>query len=150
MKKIISVISILMIALCLFSCARKTKPPFVIKHESVESVDFKRTVYSADDPSVRSYVQKSVTAKEDVEDVLCWIEKLKLEKHDAIEVPIEKVQYVIVLNGIKDHKLVFMDQYVVYDSTAYTYKDSSQMSEVANKYNLLNYEQKDTKLDLIK
>lgn len=149
MKRLICFVLIIMMLICAVSCARKTKPPFVIKHESVTSIEFKRTVYSADNPVERSYLQKSVTDKNDVENVICWIEELKLEKHDAIEVPIEQIQYVIVLKGIKDHRLVFMDEYVIFDATAYTYTDEKQMTEVAQKYNLLNYSEQETELGII-
>ena len=131
------------------SCARKTKPPFVIKHESVSSIEFKRTVYSAENPLSRSYLEKRVTDKEDVENIICWVEDLKLEKKGAIEVPIERIQFVIVLKGIKDHRLVFMDEYVIFDATAYTYTDPEQMAEVSRKYNLLNYSEQTAELGII-
>ncbi|MBQ8605609.1 MAG: hypothetical protein IJ408_02630 [Clostridia bacterium] len=142
MKRIICLLACLVMIFSCASCAKRTKPAIVIKHESVTSLEFKRTVFSADDPTLRSYFQKTITESEDVEKLICWIEDLKLEKHSAIEVPIEKVQYVIVLKGVKDHRLVFMDNYVIFDSTAYTYKDPDSMSEVGEKYNLSNYSEK--------
>ena len=139
MKRIISAILILIILISCCSCARKSRPPFEIKHESVNAIEFRRTSFLADNPFERSYFQKTVDNKEDIEKLLLWIEELSLEKHEPIEVPIEQVQYVIVLKGVKDHKLVFMNEYVVYDSTAFTYKSEKQMTQVSQKYNLLNY-----------
>lgn len=139
MKKAISILLVLSTLLCFVSCAKKSRPSIEIKNESVSSIELRRTVFSAENPSERSYFQKTVDKKEDVETLISWIEQLSLEKHDPIEIPIEKVQYVLILKGIKDHRLIFMDEYVVYDSTAFTYKSEKQMTEISEKYNLSNY-----------
>ncbi len=146
-KRIISAFLIVLLLCVNVGCARKTKPVFNIKHESVTSIDFKRSTYAQNGNLSLKCVQKTVDDTDDIEKLLTFVESLKLVKHAPIEVPSEKIQYVMVLNGVKDHKLVFMDEYVVYDSTAYTYKNLSQKSEVAEKYNLLNYPE--TESDLI-
>lgn len=138
--------------LCLFivtavpSCARKTSPAFTIKKESVSSIDFKKNTLLADE-GVKTYtVQKSVTGKEDIEAVISWVHSLKLEKHEPIEFPMETIRYMMVLKGVKDHLLIFLDDYVVFDSIAYSYTDKAAAKKVAEKYNLLNYPESDTTL----
>lgn len=139
MKKIVSLAVAVLLLLTLASCARKTKPQINIKHDSVTSIEFISASTSATDPTARSYAMKTVSESDDIEAIICWIEDLDLEKHAAIEVPIENVSHVIVLKGVKDHKLIFMNEYVIYDSNAYTYKKTKQSTQVAQKYNLLNY-----------
>lgn len=147
MKRTLSLIAVCIILLtACSSCARKTSPAFTIKKESVTSIDFKKNSLSADDPTKTVTVQKSVTDKEDVEAVIAWVHSLKLEKHDPIEFPIETIRYMMVLNGVKDHQLIFLDNYVVFDSTAYLYTDKAQASEASEKYALLNYPESDTTL----
>lgn len=149
MKKIVSLILILALSLSLFGCTRKSRPAIDIKYESVQSVYFKRTVFSTESPDKRDYFVKSVTDTDGIKSVLDWIESLDLEKHSAIEVPLERVEYVIILNGVKDHTVVFYDNYVIYDTTAFTYKDESHRDETAKCYNMLNYEEKQTELNLV-
>jgi len=148
MKKIIS----LMLALVLLmfcGCAYKSTPAIKIKHDSVEKIEFKRTEFSTDDPLARNYVKKTVINENDITSIIKWIEKLELIKHEAIEIPVEEVKYVITLCGVKDHTLIFYDKYVVYDNTAFTFEKASQQQQVSEKYNLLNYEEQTTELDLI-
>lgn len=149
MKKIIAVITLCVLMLTMGSCARKVRPVINIKHESVTTVTFKRTVFSTDNPITRDYMQKTVTEANDVEQLLDWIESLDLKKHEAIEVPTEKIEYVILLGDTKQHTLVFFENYAVYDSTAYTFNTPAQKDSVSEKYNMLNYKETETELDLI-
>ncbi len=149
MKKTVNLIFIIIIVLNVFSCTYKTSPDIDIKLESVQSIDFKRTAFSTETPFGRDYFVKSVTDANDVKALLEWIEGLKLEKQQAIEIPTENVEYLMILNGVKNHKLIFFDNYVVYDSIAYTYENQSKITEVSKMYNMLNYEEKSTELNIL-
>ena len=136
---------ILLVLLC--GCSLKNTPSLRLKAESVSSVEIKKTYRDG----TSSYsVSKTVTDREDTEKLISWLESLRLTKHDAIEIPVDQVRYVVVLEGVKTHKLIFIDGFVIYDSTAYTYDDLSQQSEIDKKYNLLNYPEQSTELDLFK
>ena len=140
MKKILSfvIMSVLMLTLTC-SCARKIFPAFNIKKESVTAIEFKQCTLNIDDIGNPLCVKKDVTAKEDIEKIIDWAQSLKLEKHEPIEYPIETVRYIIVLKGKLDHKITFLDDYVLFDSQAYTYKSDLQKKQVSEKYNFLNY-----------
>ncbi len=140
---------VLLFAVMLFGCAKKTRPMLDIKKESVTSIEFKKTCYKEDEPDYREYVSKTVTEREDLDTLINWAQSLKLEKQNAIEVPVERVEYVIILNGVKEHRLIFLDDYIVYDTVAFVYANPSQKEQVKEKYNLLNYEEKAAKLDLM-
>lgn len=144
---VFAAVLVLLISLC--GCAEKTKPALDIKSESVTSIEFKRTCYSDDDPSFRSYVSKTVSQREDIDEVINWAKSLKLSKQSAIEIPVEKVEYVIVLNGVKKHKLIFMGDYIVLDAAAYTFDNPAQKTQVREKYNMLNYSENSAELDLM-
>lgn len=139
---------ILLLLLC--GCALKNTPSLRLKAESVDSVEIKKTCIDPIDAQKRTYVSKTVTGRDDVDKIIAWLESLKLEKHDAIEIPAEQVLYVINLNGTKNHRLIFIEGYVIYDAAAYTYKDPAQQNEIIKKYNLLNYAEQETELDLFK
>lgn len=141
--------SVLICAVMLFGCAKKTRPMLDIKKESVTSIEFKKTCYKDDEPDYREYVSKTVTEREDLDALINWVLSLKLAKQNAIEVPVERVEYVIILNGAKEHRLIFMDDYIVYDTAAFVYANPSQKEQVKEKYNLLNYEEKAAELDLM-
>ena len=140
---------VFLFAVILFGCAKKTRPMLDIKKESVTSIEFKKTCYKEDEPDYREYVSKTVTEREDLDTLINWAQSLKLEKQNAIEVPVERVEYVIILNGVKEHRLIFLDDYIVYDTVAFVYANPSQKEQVKEKYNLLNYEEKAAKLDLM-
>ena len=148
MKKILAFLAIVLTLVTMSACARKEKPAIKIKYDSVSSVTFKRTVFSDTDASLRTYFKKEITNEEDVRLVLDWVCSLSLSKHDPIEVPSEKIEYLMKFGDTKEHTLIFFDDYVVYDSTAYTYKNPNQQGEVSEKYNMLNYEEQKTELDL--
>ena len=146
MKKIISILIICLILITgLSACVKKSYPAFNIKNESVTSIDFKYNPEITPGSSSAT-VEKVVTSKDDMEKLITWVHSLDLKKHEAIEFPIETIRYMMVLNGKKDHRLFFLDDYVVFDSTAYEYLDKSQAKEVIEKYNLLNYPEQPTTL----
>lgn len=149
LKRFFSIFFVFVLILSFTGCAYKTRPAIQIKHDSVKSIDYKRTDFMTNSPDERNYYLKTVTESEDIEVILDWIDGLKLEKHDAIEVPTEKVEYVITLNGIKNHTIVFFDNYVIYDAAVFTYLDSTQSKQVSEYYNMLNYAEQPTELDLI-
>ena len=124
-------------------------PELRIKVESIESIDFKKTYFKDDLSDPRDYKQKSVTDKDDIKEIVDWLVGLSITKHDAIEIPVERVNYVIMLNGKKTHKVIFMDNYIIYDSQAYTFDNESDIDSVKNKYNLLGYTEIETDLDII-
>ena len=148
-KSFFMAVFVLLCAAMLFGCAKKTRPMLDIKKESVTSIEFKKTCYKEDEPDYREYVSKTVTEREDLDTLINWAQSLKLEKQNAIEVPVERVEYVIILNGVKEHRLIFLDDYIVYDTVAFVYANPSQKEQVKEKYNLLHYEEKAAKLDLM-
>lgn len=148
MKRILAFLMVVLMMLTLSACARKEKPTIKIKYDSVSSIVFKRMELSDTDATLRTYYQKKITGEDDVKSVLDWICSLSLLKHEAIEVPSEKIEYLMKFGDTKEHVLIFFDDYVVYDSTAYTFKNPTQQEEVIEKYNLLNYEEQETELDL--
>lgn len=150
MKRYISLIALFLSALVICGCSEKKKPAFHIKNDSVTSIEFQKTVFSETDVTERSYVSKTVLQREDIDKLISWMSALKLEKHAAVEIPIENVKYVIVLNGPKEHNLIFLDDYAVFDTAAYQFADQSQMEQVGQKYNMLNYEEKAAELNLMK
>lgn len=147
MKRIISSI-LIVIALCALctSCTRKSFPAFTIKKESVTEIEFKQAKINPNDIGNPECVKKTITQDSDIEAVIDWAHSLKLEEHDPIEYPIQDVRYIIVLHGKLEHRITFLDDYVLFDAKAFTYKSSSQKDEVSQKYNLLNYEQTETTL----
>lgn len=150
MKKTAVLTVFIMVLLTFCGCAEKSRPTLDIKKDSVTSVEFKKTCYSDSDPSFRSYVSKNVSQREDIDKIVEWAKSLKLTRHDAIEIPVDQVSYVIVLGGAKEHKLIFVGDYIVFDTAAYTFDNPSQKTQVAQNYNLLNYEESESELDLIK
>ncbi len=138
-----------LIALLICGCAVKYRPEIVIKSDSVTSIDFKKTYFPEGEGS-RTYSVKKLTEREDIDELSAWLESLRLVKQDAIEVPVEQVEYVIVLNGAKEHTAIFMNEYIIYDRTAYTFENETQRGAVSEKYNLLNYPEQQTQLDLMK
>lgn len=134
----------------LCGCKRIERPEIKIKYDSVNAIEFKKRIFSDQNDNKHESVLKTVTKREDIDSLLKWIESLDITEHEAIEIPAEKVEYYIVLDSIKEHELIFFDNYVVYDTTAYTFDDPDDKQSVAEKYNLLNYEQKETELGLFK
>lgn len=149
MKRIAAAAAIAVMLLSLVGCAEKTRAALDIKRESVSSVEFKRTCYSDDEPEFRAYVSKKVTEASDIDKLIAWATDLRLTKQKAIEIPVENVEFVMVLNGTKEHKLIFMGDYVIFDAVAYTYDRAQDKSLVREKYNMLNYEENSAELDLI-
>ncbi len=149
MSKKVFLAAMLAVLMIFTGCAEKQRPVLQINNESVTSIEFKKTCVSQQDPDARTYVSKTVTEKQDVDELIEWAKSLKLKKQDAIEIPVEQVDYVIVLNGVKEHKLIFLNEYVVLDTTAYTYENPDDKSQASEKYNLLNYEETETQLNLM-
>lgn len=149
MKKIRALPLALLLFLLFSGCGPKVSPALKLRADSVSSIEIKKTVYSDTDPEARSYVSKTVTVKEDIGAIVSWLQSLPLTKHEAIEIPIKDVRYVVVLNAGVEHKIIFLDQFVVYDGTAFAC-DETVSDGVATKYNLLNYPESETQLDLVK
>lgn len=149
MKKRLSAAA-LIVLLLLCGCAHKSMPAFRIKGESVKSIEIIKTCYDENDASARSFVSKTVTERGDIDNLISWLESLKLTRHDAIEIPAEEVRCVVNLDGVKSHRLIFIEGYVIFDATAYAFNDPSDTDAIIQKYNLLNYAEQDTELDLIK
>ena len=144
-RKIISALAIVMMLLALCSCAKKFRPEIKLNAESITSIDFKKTYFTDKD---REYMQKSVTESEDIEALADWLTGLHLTEHPAIEIPVEKINYALVINGKKNHTVIFMDEFIIYDYTAYTFDKSSDLTAVETKYNLLGYTETEAELDL--
>ncbi len=146
MKRIIAIVLLIAVSFSICSCAKKTKPTIKISADSVDTIDFKKTYFN----DSTYYKQKTVTEKQDIVKITNWLSTLLLEKHEPIEVPVEKVSYVIVLNGKTTRKIILMDNFIIYNSTAYTFKREADLKSVSEKYNLINYPETDTTLELIK
>lgn len=144
-RKLISVFSIVVMLVTFCSCAKKFHPEIKLDVDSITSIDFKKTIFSDDK---REHVQKSVTEQADIKQLADWLSGLRLTEHEAIEIPVEKITYALVINGKKTHTVIFMDEYIIYDFTAYTFDKSSDVTTVETKYNLLGYTETETKLDL--
>ena len=149
MKRLMAFLLAFITIFAVSSCEQKVSPELRIKVESIESIDFKKTYFKDDLSDPRDYKQKSVTDKDDIKEIVDWLVGLSITKHDAIEIPVERVNYVIMLNGKKTHKVIFMDNYIIYDSQAYTFDNKSDIDSVKNKYNLLGYTEIETDLDII-
>ena len=147
MKRIITSLILItsVLTLCV-SCARKSFPAFTIKKESVTQIEFKQAKMNPEDIGNPECVKKTVTEDSDIESIIDWAHSLKLEAHEPIEYPIQDVRYIIVLKGKLEHRITFLDNYVLFDAGAFTYKSDSQKDEVSQKYNLLNYEPTETTL----
>ncbi len=146
MKRIISILAVLIIILTAFSsCAKKFSPSIKIKSDSVTSVEFKKTVFGISN----TYKQKTISDTDDIKDLCQWLTGLSLTKHDAIEIPVKNISYAIILKGTKEHRVLFMDEYIIFDNNAYTFNKNRDMNAVSEKYDLLNYTETDTTLGLI-
>lgn len=148
MKRIISFVLIaVMLFFTLTSCAEKFYPEIKINTENVTSVEFKKTYF--EDDGTRVHKQKKITDSDDIEAVADWLSDLRLTEHSAIEIPVEKISYVMIINGKKVHRVIFMDEFIIYDSTAYTFDNEKDLNAVQEKYDLLGYTEEETELDLI-
>lgn len=146
-RKIFWAIAILLIAISLCSCAKKFSPEIRLNAENITSIDFKKTYFVDKD---REHKQKSVTEQADIKQLTDWLSGLHLTEHPAIEIPAEKITYALIINGKKNHTVIFMDEYIIYDYTAYTFDNSSDLKTVETKYNLLGYTETEAALDLVK
>ncbi len=145
-KRIISVVLIAIIALTLFcSCAKKFSPSIKLNSDNITSVEFKKTIFGLE----RTYKQKTITQDQDIKALCDWLTSLRLTKHEAIEIPVEKIRYTIILKGAKEHRVIFMDEYIIYDNDAYTFNRDGDIDSVSSRYDLLNYTETDAKLGLI-
>ncbi len=147
-RKIFSVLAIAVLVVSLCSCAKKFSPDIKLNSENISSIDFKKTYFSED--NTREHMQKSVTEQADIKALTDWLSGLRLTEHPAIEIPAEKITYALVINGKKTHTVIFMGEYIIYDFTAYTFDNSSDLSAVETKYNLLGYTETEAELDLVK
>lgn len=145
MKRIFSILSIVVIVFSISSCAKKFTPSIKIKSDNVTSIEFKKTVFDV----TNTYKQKTVTETDDIKTLCQWLTNLSLAKHEPIEIPVEKISYAIILKGTKEHRVVFMDEYIIYDNVAYTFNKNRDLNAVATKYDLLNYNETDATLGLI-
>ncbi len=145
MKRLLSILAVLTIIISFSSCAKKFSPSIKIKSDSVTSVEFKKTVFG----KTNTYKQKTVTETEDIKSLCQWLTGLSLTKHDAIEIPVENISYAIILKGTKEHRVVFMNEYIIYDNNAYTFNKNRDVGAVTDKYDLLNYTETDATLGLI-
>ncbi len=144
-KQIISIIAVIVMVLTVFSsCAKKFRPSIKLNSDSITTVEFKKTMFG----SQRTYKQKTVTEVSDIKSICDWLTSLRLTKHDAIEIPIEKISYAIILKGTKDHRVIFMDEFIIFNNDAYTFNKPADRKSVLEKYNFLNYTETDAKLGL--
>lgn len=147
MKRIISIALLLILALTLVSgCAKKTTTKISINAQNVKSVNFKCAYFGGDKID---YKQKIITQQSDIKTITDWLGSLQLEKAGVIEIPAEKITYYLQFKGAKEHKVIFMDEFIIFDKTAYTFKKSTQQNSVVQKYNLFNYPEQDTTLGLL-
>lgn len=147
-RKIFSALTIIILVVSLCSCAKKFTPEIKLNPENITSIDFKKTYFNED--NTRTHKQKSVTEQADIKALADWLSGLRLTEHLAIEIPAEKITYVLMINGKKTHTVIFMDEYIIYDYTAYTFNNNSDLSAVETKYNLLGYTEVEAGLDLVK
>ncbi len=145
-KQIISVLAVIIVVLTLFSsCTKKFSPSIKLNSDSITSVEFKKTIFDLE----RTYKQKTVTQASDIKSICDWLTSLRLTKHDAIEIPVENISFAIILKGAKEHRVIFMDEYIIFNNAAYTFNRANDQKSVSEKYNFLNYTETDTKLGLI-
>lgn len=141
-SKILSALMLIFVLVSLSACsARKQSPDIVLKRESIETIIMQKS-YLDSEADESNFKQKEVNQSEDIDAIAEWIESLKLLKGEVIGIDPKLVDYTIILEGVKDHLLVFTQGKVIYDGIVYDYENSEQAAEVEQKYNLLNYEEK--------
>ena len=142
MKRIVLIALTLVLMLLCCSCAKKTTPTIKINSDNVNSVVFKSNTDSG-------CKQKLITEKTDIKNICSWLKSIKLTKHSAIEIPTSEVSYIIEINGKADHKIIVMDEFLIYDSVAYTFNKKTDLNSVEQKYNLFAYKETDSELGLL-
>ncbi len=142
MKRILLVLIISVLLLSCTSCAQKTTSVIKINSDSVNSITFKSN-------SSENCKQKLITEPADIKNICSWLKSFKLTKHSAIEIPVSNVTYLIQIDGKADHQIIFMDEFIIYDMTAYTFDNKSDYNSVKQKYNLFAYKETDCELGLL-
>ena len=150
-KRLISVVLIALICVISISgCGkRKESPDIKLKKDSITSIVFQKSYPAQSGSNIedeKAFKEKAVTESADIAEIARWIEGLKLTKSQAIGIDPNKIEYTIVLKGVKDHLLVFTLGKVIYDGIVYDFVSEAQSLEAGQMYNLLNYEEKDTQV----
>ncbi len=143
-----TVAGLLLCAVILSLCgcsARKDSPDIRLKRESIDTIIMQKS-YPIEGSEDNMFRQKEISEAEDIDALVEWIEGLQLVKGEVIGIDPRLVEYTIILEGVKDHLLVFTQGKVIYDGIVYDYENSEQALEAQQKYSLLNYEENEAQV----
>lgn len=137
MKKIVCLLCVVVLSFSMLCGCKwgKNVTELTPNRSAVQSIIIQKT-YKNDDGKI-CYRQKVIDKDEDIDAIIKKLDSVGVERQEAVEY--SYVDYLVLFEGPKDHRLVVSKDYYIYDGTAYTVTREKNKTVVANLYNTLNY-----------
>ncbi len=141
-KKIIRLFCIVLCGLMLLCGCNWNKKATELTptRSAVQSIVIQKTYKDQDGGVI--YRQKVIKDEQDITDIIQKLDAVSVEKQSAVEY--SYVDYLVLFEGPKDHRLLVSGEYYIYDGTAYTVKQNKNKTVVADLYDKLNYTEEET------
>ena len=138
MKKTIFLLIIMLCVLC--SCTNSEFSDITPIPDAVESIVFQRT--NVDKDGNYTYFEKTIVEKEQMESFLNNIDSFRFVSVEPIK--FSSVDYLIIFQGGRTHKLVLSGDLAVYDGLAYKIDKGDLSDKFSELYTSLSQEEKQT------
>ena len=132
MKRFCSLFLLLLI-LILHGCAVNNFADITPAPDAIESICFQRT--NIDKKNQYTYFEKTLTEPEDIKNFCNKLDKVKVIGIDPIK--FSSVDYLIIFEGPRQHKLLVCQNEIIYDGIAYKINSGSLNDAISHIYNKL-------------
>lgn len=144
MKRIFSFF--LLFVLILQGCAVGDFADITPTPDVIESISFQRT--NIDEKKQYTYFEKKLTEPEEIKDFCKKLDKVKFVGIDPIK--FSSVDYLIIFEGPRQHKLLVCQDEIIYDGIAYKINNGSLNDTISHLYDKLPQQEQPTSSKLFK
>ncbi len=121
----------LIFVLMLGGCAKGDFADVTPSPDAIDSISFQRT--NIDENNNYTYFEKTLTTADDIKGFCVDLDKVKFVKIDPVK--FSSVDYLIVFEGPKQHKLMVSGDEIIYDGLAYKINNGSLNDAISRLYN---------------
>ena len=128
---------LLIICLFLGGCAKGNFADVTPVLDAIESVSFQRT--NIDKNNQYTYFEKNLTTSEEIEKFCESLDKVHFVSIDPVK--FSSVDYLIVFEGKRQHKLMVSGDEIIYDGLAYKIDKGSLNDAITRLYNNISIQE---------
>lgn len=140
MKRVVTFLIIAASLLTITACDGGQYKDVTPSPDAVDTVYMQKTVIEGENKY--TYKEKKIDQSDEIVSFLKKLDEIRFEEIEPVE--FSKVDFLIVFDGKKKHKMLFLDDEIIYDGRAYKSVKGSLKKTVSKLYDALEGSELDT------